>query len=57
MAHVTHTSREVLSILSIRRPGFARPTPCVFPHQGRKEAKQHSIDDYWCLYDGLELVS
>ena len=26
----------------------------VLPHEGREEAKQRSVDYYWCLYDGVE---
>src|SRR5262245_15106849 len=26
----------------------------VYPHEGRREAKQRSIEYYWCLYDGIE---
>lgn len=26
----------------------------VRPHEGRQEAKQRSVDYYWCLYDGVE---
>jgi hypothetical protein len=26
----------------------------VYPHEGRQEAKQPSVEYHWCLYDGLE---